>query len=143
MPVDPFFKKILHITLLFLWTVFCWSLGTAWALNVNELVLKELKGNGTWLDLRYSGTFGEEGTKQLAKSRLLRNLRFLGLREHNIGDGGVKALAASKYLKNLEGLNLFYGKVGPEGAKAIASSENFSRLKYLGLWGNPLGKEAA
>lgn len=115
----------------------------AWGLNVNELILKELKDNGTKLDLRHSGAIGDEGAKELAKSQLLKTLRFLGLRAHNIGDAGAQALATSPYLQNLEGLNLFYGTIGPDGANAIASSKNFGHLKYLGLWGNLLGKEGA
>jgi hypothetical protein len=97
----------------------------ATAYDINALILKDLKQDGTHLDLKNSGSLMYKGAKRLAGYRAVRDLKVLILRQHLIGDPGAVALAASPFLKQLTVLDLFGNHIGPEGVRAMASSPLF------------------
>ena len=92
--------------------------GTAFALDINVLILKDLKKDGKYLKLNHSGMLYDAGVKQLAESKLLKKVETLDLNTHNIGDEGAEAIAQSKNLPNLKVLNLFNNQIEMVGAKS-------------------------
>ncbi|MCH7499986.1 MAG: hypothetical protein IH886_08255, partial [Nitrospinae bacterium] len=44
------------------------GVGTAYALDMNAIILKELKKDGKYLKLNYSGMLYDQGIRQLARS---------------------------------------------------------------------------
>ena len=72
------------------------GVGTAFALDINVLILKDLKQEGKYLKLNHSGMLYDAGIKQLAESKLLEKVETLDLNTHNIGDEGAEATESGR-----------------------------------------------
>src|SRR5210317_787958 len=119
------------------------GVGTAFALDINVLILKDLKEDGKYLKLNHSGMLYDAGIKQLAESKLLEKVETLDLNTHNIGDEGAEALAKSKNLQNLKVLNLFNNQIENDGVKALFESKAYPKLSTISLFGNKIGPKGA
>ncbi|MBV51152.1 MAG: hypothetical protein CMH77_01400 [Nitrospinae bacterium] len=76
---------------------------------------------------------GDDGSKVIAGSTNLKNLKVIYLSQNGIGDEGAIAIGASTHLNGLTHLYVGRNEFGVEGAKAIHQTQTLTQLRTLVL----------
>ena len=80
----------------------------------------------------------DQGTRELANTHNLQNLRFLDLGFNDIGDQGFEFLAKSEYLENIEELHLQANAISHDSFVYFSIAKFLHRVRVLDLSHNNL-----
>jgi uncharacterized protein (TIGR02996 family) len=105
----------------------------AWEKFLESSILPRLRS------LDFTGCeLGNDAVADLARTRGVSHLTFLGLARNGLSDGAAVALAASAFLANLEVLDIEFNDFTDAGAEALAVSPHLRKVVSVRHAGNPI-----